>query len=74
MGRDKADTAGCFIRQFYANVPLADLRAAAPERLYGTWLALTWAAWIILSHLHGTDWGQIRNTTSAGWLETSQNV
>ena len=55
MGRDKADTAGRFIRQFCANVPLADLRAEAPERLFGTGLALTWAAWIILSHLPGND-------------------
>ena len=39
MGRDKADAAGRFIHQFYANVPPADLLAAAPERLYGAALA-----------------------------------
>ena len=35
MGRDKAGAAGRFLRQFYANVPPADMAAASPERLYG---------------------------------------
>ncbi len=39
IGRDRADIAERFIRQFYANVPPADMVTASAERLYGAALA-----------------------------------